>query len=260
MRSGAIAFAAVLIMAGCGKKDDDKKLGNSGVAKLQLANATGTNLTESYNSFTPTIYGMKLVSVSLMAKLDSEDGSNFGAIIWAAPGCPTQKFTSPAGSTGTGEPDETQYEYYGMEGCPDNAVKDYFDFARSSAAVNAELNSQGLQVLPHTYKYVKLEFCSGPTPNQSEPLTFKTADMNEAFFGTPGSICAGALSEKANPPIVIAPGESVTVSLDYDLNGVIVDTNNPPDYSDGVTCWENEAKTVKRCAKIPAFKPSFTKG
>src|SRR5690606_34669748 len=116
---------------------------------------------------------------------------NLAPIIWAAPGCPIQQLSSPAGATGaSSEPDETQYEYYGMEGCPDDAVEDYFDFARSTEAVNAELNSQGLAVLPHTYKYVALNFCSGPTPNQTDPLTFKTEDMEEAFYGTPGSICA----------------------------------------------------------------------
>src|SRR5689334_19865067 len=85
MRFLSAAFMVFLLTMhiGC-KKDDEKKLGNSGTASLSMKNATEDSA--SLTTMTPTVFGLKIVSVRLMVEADNCNTTECPAI-WLFPGC-----------------------------------------------------------------------------------------------------------------------------------------------------------------------------
>src|SRR5262249_39903003 len=141
------------------------------------------------------------------------------------------------------------YEYTQSPGCDLTKVTKYFDFARPSAEVNAELNSQPNKVYPHTYKFVSISWCEGAATNN---VQFQAEGMSEPYATSTGG--CGSTSAEAVPPISIGEGESVTISLSYSIDGIVSGSGG------GNICWTDpDDSTVSRCLTMPVMTPSASK-
>lgn len=194
------AFCLALSVTGCGSK---KKQGTSGSAKLALTNSTSMSL-----ATTLTYYGLKIKTVYIspdeMGAVSAPAGT-----IWVNPDC------SP--STSSTDVDGKMYDYLSNSNCNVNNVKTYFNLARTTEAVNADLNSQNLAILPGSYNYVHIEICSGDLIDTSRTIKYQTSDMAEATE-LQGSGCT-IHSDKTASPIQVSEGGGVIVTLSYDLAG-----------------------------------------
>jgi hypothetical protein len=142
-----------------------------------------------------------------------------------------------------------------------------FDFARSTDTVNADLNSQGLDVDPGTYRYARMEFCyHGDRPTEAN-IVWQGGAMPTSH-GFLENMC-GVTSTEFDPPLVLQPGDSVSVALAYDLSNATqagdVDPSNPgsnaptADEGQGVgfdDCVVDLSGATKTCFRIPTFSPS----
>lgn len=228
-------IAAAVVVSACGK--DEKKKGNSTYANLAVANSTNLHLTTAENKFTPTLLEMKLIDVRVLQELDTT--KHPAPIIWYNPECGT------ATSSET-EVDGKTYEYTQSPGCDITKITKYFDFARTSTEVNAELNSQPNKVYPAAYKYVTVTWCAGDIP--SDNVRFQASGMSAPHAISSGS--CGTISAEAVPPLTIAEGESVTISLNYSIADSVS--------SEGSSgCWTSGS--VKRCLTLPTMTPTITK-
>ena len=233
-----IAISCFVFLLGC---ERETKKGDSTLAKLAVVNSTGPGLNLDPQTFTPTVFGLKLIDVRIMQELDSTQHP--APIIWYNPECGTA-------TTSATEVDGKEYEYTQSPGCDVKNITKYFDFARPTAEVNVELNSQPNKIYPEDYKYVSITWCAGEIPNDS--IEYQADGMSEPAYAPPGG--CGQLSTEAVPPITITEGETVTISLDYSIEGLITDQGS------GASCWVSEDGETKRCVSLPQFKPSVTKG
>jgi hypothetical protein len=136
--------------------------------------------------------------------------NNLGSteMIWLNPqcngdisGCNIDGFTHPAGPR----------------------ITDYFDLARPTAEVNAELNSQGASVSPGTYKYARLELCKALEGEHAPTVpTMMWAGPGMASDQPFTSGDCGRTSLPFDPPLELAAGDSVEVTLGYDLGAAVV--------------------------------------
>ncbi len=223
-------------------------------ARLVLQNTTGAGAGLSGNavvglhleSITPSsthYFAMKLASVYLAENVDPVTQNNVGnnAMLWTSPHCTSADDCS------------------------------LFDFARPTATVNADLNSEELDVDPGTYRYVRMEFCyHGDRPTQPN-IVWSGGDMT-----TPHGFLemeCGVTSAEYNPPLELRPGDSVSVDVGYDLTGATsVGQPNPDDPAGhaltaddghGVgfdDCVVDAANATKTCFRVPQFTPSASTG
>ena len=193
---------------------------------------------------------MRLLSVYLEADRTS-DGNPVGVspLIWLNPVCQGDNDTGACNVAGSGALHE---------------VTDYFDFT-DATQVNAALNSQALPLAPGDYKYVSVDFCDGTPvePNMQFQLT------NGVARSATSGVC-GVHSVEANPPITVAAGGTVTVTLAYDLQQwlAIGDGTGNANY-DGVHLCDLTPTIEPRptretapgalgwCVASPVFVPSF---
>ena len=187
-------------------------------------------------------FAMRLVKVYLVEDVDAQNQNNVGAvgIVWESPHC----------------------------AAPGNC--DYFEFARPTAAVNADLNSQSLPVSAGTYRYVRIEFCEGGPAGPN--VRWQADGMASPHEFTLGE--CGVTSTKFDPPLVLGSGDSVSVALGYDLSTASIVGNVTPDSPatmpaltapDGhgvghLDCAANVDPTKKTCFDPPIFSPSAAKG
>ena len=231
--------------------------GGAAKAKLELQNVTGAALqgstltTQAFGGLHPSsiavssthYFAMKLASVYLAQDIDPQTQNNVGesAMLWVSPHCTN------------------------ADDC------DLFDFARPTDLVNADLNSQELDVPPGTYRYVRMEFCyHGDMPTLPN-VEWQGGDMPSPH-GFIGGGC-GVTSKEFNPPLVLAAGDSVAVALGYDLSNATSVGQPDPNYpgapaltaddGHGVgfnDCVVDDAGTTKTCFTVPDFVPSAVAG
>jgi hypothetical protein len=212
-RSGLLgvctSWALSAVTAGCGGADvkvafDHQGLGTSGAGQaLTVADA-----------HTPAVFGMKLVTIYLVEDrtADSNSVGNVGTI-WKNPVC---------------DADGTQCSILPAAGA--YQIKDYFDLALPSAEVNARLNAQGNTIKAGTYRYMHMDL-AGPmkTDDRSAPnLRFGNGSTTHEVRLTNNGYWVAL-----EPPMVIADGDAVTVTLGYDLTdsyfeGAGLDAFHPP--------------------------------
>jgi hypothetical protein len=252
-----LAALALTSAVGCG--------GGTASAKLRLENqstvAPATRLTRLADGSSLRI---KLLDVSIVEGVDPVTQDNQGAVstIWLNPEC-------------GGNNDGCNID--GMSGGPAGPrVTRFFDFARASADVNAELNSQSRDVQPGTYSYARVSFCKA-YGGQTMP-TLPT--MMWAGPGMAGEVAfasgdCGRTSLPFDPPLDVKAGDSVEVSLGYDLAQAVV--AGAPDLSsqhcsqaivgrsdaDGTphcfrACVDVDAST-RACMDFPDFAPTARK-
>lgn len=176
------------------------QLSNDTAAVRTTAAATGDSVLK-----------LKLIAAYLAEDVDPVTMNNVGGteMIWLNPqcaddisGCNVSGFVEPAGGP---------------------RITDYFDLARPSAEVNAELNSQGLAISPGSYKYARVEMCKafgGETVPSDPTLMWRGPGMTAEQPFASGD--CGRTSLAFDPPLVLATGDSVMVTLGYDLDAAIV--------------------------------------
>jgi len=246
-------ISSLILVCGCGKN----KKGKAAQASFAFKNKTCLALTaaatcqgdaKSFTNptcYTPTVYGMKILQVYVSPDEQGATSAPAG-LIWKNSACSITSSTSTIG--------DKDFAYDSVaDGCTDDIVSTYFDLARTTDAVNAELTSTKYNILPGTYSYVQFGFCVGGP--KSKNMQFQAEGMTSTYEITRGT--CGISSAKADPAIVVAEGESVTVSLNYDLSGIIF---QPSTISANDYCYTNAASTLQRCFAQPVnLTPSMAK-
>ena len=102
------------------------------------------------------------------------------------------------------------------EKCGPSTVQRWFEFVRPAAVVDAQLNSQSRCVRPGSYSFVVAEFCKGTldAPN----FRFAASNMSAPYAWAWG-LCA--VRVPLTPALVVRRGDSVHVSIDYDLSRLV---------------------------------------
>jgi hypothetical protein len=178
----------------------------SASARLELANQTAVSQPHAAAVLADgTSLRLKVIAVYLAEDVDPVTQDNIGrsAMIWLNPECAddTTGKKLPAGPR----------------------VMQYFDLARPTAEVNAQLNSQDLAIEPATYRYARIELCrpGGDQPQAMVPtLMWKGPGMTSEESSVSGDCARSSLP--FDPPMVVDPGDAVTVSLGYDLATAVV--------------------------------------
>jgi hypothetical protein len=224
--------------------------------KLSLSNQTSTAARTIDIAADGTELQLKLLTVSLAPDVDPVTMDNIGvsANIWIAPECAADPsncnvdgFTLPAGGP---------------------RVTQYFDLARPSEAVNADLEAEMTQVDVGSYRYVRLEMCKalgGQTEATVPTLLWAGPGIAEQSF-TSGD--CGRTSLPFDPPLTVAAGDTLAVTLGYDLSHAIVAGAPGPgsfsldghDDADGTphafrACADADS-THRVCMDFPDFAPS----
>jgi hypothetical protein len=184
---------------------------------------------------------LKLIAAYLAEDVDPTTMDNVGAteMIWLNPqcqgdisGCNVAGFTLPAGGP---------------------RVTDYFDLARTNAEVNAELNSQGATISPGSYRYARLEMCkayASDTAPTEPTLMWRGPGMTAEQPFTSGD--CGRTSVAFDPPLVLAAGDSVAVTLGYDLSTSIVAGAPAGGYSIAGALYDGAPHYFRACEDIDA--------
>lgn len=183
----------------------------SASARLELDNQTGALPARAAQVLADgTSLRLKLIAAYIAEDVDPTTQNNVGrtAMIWLNPEC---------------KDDIAGCNVAGIAMPPGPRVEHYFDLSRPTSEVNAELNSQDAAIEPGTYRYARVELCKsyqdGELP-QVSTLMWKGPGMSaEQPFA---SRDCGRTSLPFDPPLEIAAGDAVTVSLGYDLAAAIV--------------------------------------
>ena len=183
----------------------------SASARLELANQTSASLPRAAGVLADgTSLRLKVIAAYLAEDVDPVTQDNIGrsAMIWLNPECLDDiSACNVAGMTLPEGPRVTQY----------------FDLARPTAEVNAELNSQDMPIEPATYRYARIELCKsygGQTQATIPTLMWKGPGMTSEESFVSGD--CGRTSLPFDLPMVVAAGDAVTVSLGYDLATAVV--------------------------------------
>ena len=255
MRALAVAAvpALLLVTTACGgsataslKMRNDTAIARLGA--LQDAATSGGAGDAAY--VTPAVLGIKLVAVYIAEDVDPVTQNNRGntAMIWLNGEC------------------ADDIEHCGPASTMQRVITTFFDFAQGTAAVNAALNGQGRKVEPGTYRYARVEFCKygpGDQPN----VRWQAGTMAAARGFTWGT-CA-VTSQPFASPLQLADGDSVEVTLAYDLAKVAMEGtppagNGPGQLVDGTgaarwfsDCVDHDG--LRTCIDWPEFTPSAQK-
>jgi hypothetical protein len=224
-------------------------------AKFELANTTAAAARVAPDALADgTSLQLKILAVYLVPDVDPTTGNNVGTaeMIWINPqcnddisNCNIDGFVNPAGGP---------------------RITDYFDLSRPTDQVNADLNSQAVTVTPGSYKYVRVELCKaldGETAPTVPAMTWRGPGMtaDQPFWS--GS--CGSTSTAFDPPLALAIGDSVQVTLGYDLATSIVAgaPGTGQNQLDGNDHWYQACVDVdgthRTCMDAPDFAPSATK-
>jgi hypothetical protein len=230
------------------------------VAAMSLAACAGATATLDLDNQTAaarssvladgTALRLKLVAVYLAEDVDPVTMDNVGrtAMIWLNPQCEDDiGACNVAGTSGSGP-----------------RITDYFDLARPSAEISADLHAQQLPIDPGAYRYARVEMCKG-TPGEGPPsvptLMWRGPGMpDEQPFS---SNDCGRTSQPFAAPLEVAAGDAVEVSLGYDLADAIV-TGAPSTcgIAGDPRCFRACADTApgqRSCMDFPDFAPTAQK-
>jgi hypothetical protein len=177
--------------------------------------AQGQALTLASDGRTPTVFGVRIVTAYMVEDRD-EHMDSVGEVgrIWTNPVCDADGYQCGIG------PGAGAYR-----------VTDYFDLALPSEEVNARLNSQASDIKPATYRWLHLDL-AGPQGSNDRSVP-------NMHFGTTGSMPVEVRRDNGywvqlDPPLVLADGDAVTMSLGYDVrsayfDGAGLNSGHPPD-------------------------------
>lgn len=225
----AMGLVTILVLSSCG---------GTGTAVLRFAN-TAVDTQMGYGlraTQAPALFKMKLIAAYLSEDVNPVTLNNTGitSMFYLNPQCEDDIMHCDI-SAGTAEDGEPMSKI----------ITDFFDLARPSAEVNAALNAQGRSIPAGSYKYVRVEFCKYNSGSSENIQWSVTGDPIESFKRDN----CGVNSAEMNPPLTVAAGQTVTVTLSYDYSTAIVTGTGLSGYDD---C--NDAGTA--CFILPSFTPS----
>jgi hypothetical protein len=210
-------------------------------ATAELQKAGGQHrATQHRATHTPDSAQVKLIAAYLAEDVDPDTQNNVGQteMLYLHPQCVDigdcgVEASNPDG--GSGDP-----EAYVQ-------VTEYFELAQASAAVNAELNAQNRDIAAGTYRAIRLEMCrsGGEVNNQA----FQAEDMAEPH-AFPTSQCG--VTAEITPPLTLAGGDTVVVSVAYDLTDSVTSFDEPQDPLPA-NCTNT---TPSYCYSMPELTPS----
>jgi hypothetical protein len=223
--------------------------------KLSLSNQTvDTRARTAAPAGDGTELQLKILSIYLAEDVDPVTMDNVGnnAMIWIAPEC-------------GGEVDDCNVAGFTLPAGP--RVTQYFDLARSSDEVNAELEADMTVVDAGSYRYARVEMCKAAGgQSQATVPTMLWAGPGIAEQSFTSGDC-GRTSLAFDPPLTIAAGDTVGVTLGYDLSQAIVSGAPTGSFSlaghadpDGTphvyrACADADA-SHRVCMDFPDFAPS----
>jgi hypothetical protein len=243
-------FAGPLMALGCAAL----AVGCSGSARAkvvfehQSAQTAGGQALTLADGTTPSVFGAKIVNIYLAQEVDAQmrNGGDM-AHVWSHPLCDADLRLCGIG------PEHGTHE-----------IKDYFDLALPSEEVNARLNAQAQEIKTGTFNYVRLDL-SGvlkDTGGKNDP------SVHNMIFGDVGATHEVRLGQngvtiRLENPLVLEDGDSVVVSLQYNLAGSYYTAS---DLSFGVPpaggslndwyCADSARFPSGPCLNMPAFVPS----
>jgi hypothetical protein len=196
-----LALLAILSLAACEKKRPAQ-------ARLQFSNLSAMASVQAGADPAPVVAGgrifkAKVTLVILDPDTSQPHGGSGGSLIWLNPEC---------------HDDEVNCEPSGGPG-PANRITSLFDFSQPTDAVNAALNAQAREVATGAYLGAIIQFCKAPVftdPNVSWSGPGLSGERTGIFVAS----CAYR-SLPFDAPLVLAEGDSVTVTLSYDLGEAI---------------------------------------
>ena len=220
------------------------------------AGATGTfdrSSTAKGPTFAASQLATKMVSIYLVSDLAADGATNSGQVsyIWTNPNCPTSK--SDSGGIVVAD-------------CDTSKITNYFEFARPTAEVNTDLNSQQIPVTVGTYGYIRMQVCDNQHAETNIKFTSTTASLTTAFEGRTGNCVLNPV--KIDPPLVVAKGDTVVLTLKYDLTQALADycydVTAGRTICDGTNpvasgCTFNSDKSKELCFRDLSLVPSVTK-
>ena len=227
-------------------------------ARFQLANQTPAARTSGVLG-DGTSLRLKLIAAYLVEDVDPVTSDNIGAneMIWINPQC-------------GGDIDNCNVDGMVLPAGP--RITDYFDFSRSTEAVNADLNSENATVAPGSYRYARIELCKAFGQSQATVPTmmWKGRDMTAEQPFTSGD--CGRTSLAFDPPLVLAAGDAVAITLGYDLDHAVM-SGTPADHNpgslEGALETDGTQHVFRACADVdadhrdcmdfPDFAPSAAK-
>jgi hypothetical protein len=223
--------------------------GGGGTASLQVANRTlptgatlraGDGLAAAAASVTePTVFGVKLVAAYLARDVDPVTQNNIGMteMIYLNPQCGED--ISHCDIMAGPAPDG---------GSITHIVTDYFDFARATSEVNLALNAQERTIQEGTFRYLRLEFCKNGTGTPN--VEWSTPETGLVQVQGQGCVVNAAI----DPPVVVVKGDSITITVAYDLANSIQTNADPRPGTGSRSCVASGADQI--CFTVPTFVPS----
>ena len=224
-------------------------------ASLQLANDTPVARRDLLAD--GTSLRLKMIAAYLTEDVDPVSMDNLGKseMIWINPQC-------------GGDISTCNVDGFALPAGP--RITDYFDLARSNDQINAELSSQDLPVAPGTYRYARLALCKAFGASQATVPTmmWKGRDMTSEQPFTSGD--CGRTSLAFDPPLVVAAGDAVAITLGYDLDravvsgtpgsaGALVGATEPDGSPHYFRACADVDATHRDCMDFPDFAPSAAK-
>lgn len=238
-----LLVAAVLISSSCSKKSEDDmgsvqvSLANGTSSSLNIATPAGATGTAPWNgksvpTYEATTYGIKLVQIYLNEDIAADGWTNSGtnAYIWINPIC------------GTSTADSGAITMANNGSCDTTKITSYFELARSSEAVNSDLNSQKIPVLAKTYRYIRVQLCDNQISDKNLKVASTTGGLNTATELRTGDCILTPV--KIDPPLEVNKDDVVKVSLKYDLSQALIDY----DYDIDAGTYSTDTTAGDQCA------------
>ncbi|MEO8701609.1 MAG: hypothetical protein ABI867_16305 [Kofleriaceae bacterium] len=193
---------------------------------------------------------LKMIAVYLAEDVDPVTQNNLGStsMVWLNPQC-------------NGDISSCNIDGFG------GGVTEYFDLARSTEAINAELHSQDTAIALGTYRYARVEMCKGTIGELPTvpTLQWQGPGMTSEQAFTSGD--CGRTSLAFDPPLELVTGDAVDVQLGYDLSRAIV--TGAPSSLCGASSVEGDERcfracvttspTTRTCMDFPDFTPTAAK-
>jgi hypothetical protein len=242
------ALVLAFTLWGCDGASASLRLSNQTPAARSSVLANGTSLR------------LKMIAAYLTEDVDpvTMDNLSRSEMIWIDPqcggdvaACNVDGFALPAGGP---------------------RITEYFDLARPTTEINADLSSENLPVAPGTYRYARVELCKayGASEASVPTMMWAGADMTAEQPFTSGD--CGRTSLAFDPPLVLGAGDAVAITLGYDLDRAVVSGTPAPGHPGAVVgstdtdgsphvfraCADVDA-THRDCMDFPAFAPSASK-
>ncbi|MBU6374936.1 MAG: hypothetical protein KGQ59_02965 [Bdellovibrionales bacterium] len=232
-----ISFCALaLSLSACGGK---------ATAKLQFSKASSSPQLKETSPLERGLtaahsFKMKFIAAYLSEDINPTTQNNTGktSMFWLNSECSDDIKSCTTDPTSNGGKDEDGVSWR-------HTIMSFFDFS-NVPNVNTTLNSQGREIDTGTYKYVRLEFCKW---QGTENPTYNNIKWTAVDGGTEYSFSQPScgVTAEISPPMEVAAGESVTITLNYSLENTLQSGTGPSNCAGGT------------CFSLPTFTPSVTK-